>query len=43
LDIDRVLKTVGISGQVDFAHARNESMQPIADEAWRIMQELEVV
>jgi len=42
MDIDRILKSVGIKGQVDFAHAPDESMQPIADEAWRIMQELEL-
>ncbi|MGP0030360.1 MAG: hypothetical protein ACLPVF_07620 [Acidimicrobiales bacterium] len=42
LDIDRILKTAGIERQVDFAHPTNEAMQPIADEAWRIMRELEV-
>jgi hypothetical protein len=42
MDIDRILKTVGIRNQVDFAHPPNESMEPIAEEAFRLMQELEI-
>jgi hypothetical protein len=43
LDIDRILKGVGVETQVDFAHFPTERMTPIADEAYRIFKDLEVI
>jgi hypothetical protein len=43
MDIDRILKIAGTKEQVDFAHMPNERMLPIADEAYRIMQDLELL
>lgn len=43
VDVDRVLKRVGVAGQVDFAHFLTEHSRPIAAEAYRILSELEIV
>ena len=43
MDIDRILKMEGVEEQVDFAHFPVERMGPIADEAYRILRDLEVL
>ena len=42
LDVDRVLKRDGVSGQVDYAHFPPELYPSVAREAVRIMRELEI-
>lgn len=42
VDVDRTLKGYGVEEATDFAHFPVESKQPVADEAFRIMQELEI-
>jgi len=43
LDMDRLLKGIGVDGQVDFGHFPPDRYQPIAGEAVRIMKDLGVV
>jgi hypothetical protein len=43
LDVDRILKGHGVREQVDFAHFPVEGMLPIAEEAHRILRDLEVL
>ncbi len=43
VDVDRILKGGGISGQVDFAHASEEQFMPVAAEAYRILKEREIL
>ena len=43
VDVDRALKRQGVREQVDFAHFPAEGMRPIAEQAYRIFRELEVV
>lgn len=43
IDVDRALKQQGVREQVDFAHFPVEGMLPIAEQAYRIFRELEVV
>jgi hypothetical protein len=43
VDVDRALKRHGVREQVDFAHFPIEGMLPIAEQAYRIFKELEVV
>jgi hypothetical protein len=43
LDVDRILKTNGVKDQVDFAHFPIEGKLPVANEAFRIFKELEIV
>ena len=43
LDVDKALKLTNVSKQIDFAHFPVEYMKPIALEAYRILQELELV
>ena len=43
IDVDRALKRQGVREQVDFAHFPVEGMMPIAEQAYRIFRELEVV
>lgn len=38
LDVDRILKTRGITDQVDFAHPSEQQFAPMAQEAYRILQ-----
>ncbi len=43
VDVDRILKSVGIlETQVDFGHFPMQAYQPMAEEAFRILRELEV-
>lgn len=43
VDVDRILKEVGVVEQVDFAHIPTEKARPIGEEVHRILRELEVV
>ena len=43
LDVDRILKSLGVKEQVDFAHISTEKAAPIGAEFHRILRELEVV
>jgi hypothetical protein len=43
IDADRILKLGGISEQVDFAHFSQAQFRPIAQEAYRILREREIV
>lgn len=42
VDVDRALKGFGVQEATDFAHFPVESKQPVANEAFRIMRELEI-
>jgi hypothetical protein len=43
VDVDRVLKTQGVDRQVDFSHFPVDRMRGVAEDALRILRELEVV
>ncbi|MGI8517440.1 MAG: hypothetical protein ACR2ME_03725 [Acidimicrobiia bacterium] len=43
IDVDRALKGVGVREQIDFVHFPVEGMMPIAEQAYRVLRELEVV
>jgi hypothetical protein len=43
VDVDRALKQQGVREQVDFAHFPIDGMLPIAEQAYRIFRELDVV
>ncbi|MDQ3501683.1 MAG: hypothetical protein M3488_12105 [Actinomycetota bacterium] len=43
IDVDRALKHVGVREQIDFVHFPVEGMMPIAEQAYRVFRELEVV
>jgi len=43
LDVDRILKTRGITDQVDFAHPSEQQFTPMAEEAYRILKDREIL
>ncbi len=43
VDIDRILKTMGVDEQVDFAHFPVDRMGPIGAEVYRILQETKFI
>ncbi|MGH8924764.1 MAG: hypothetical protein ACRDWA_09050 [Acidimicrobiia bacterium] len=43
IDVDRVLKTNGVSQQVDFAHFNQEQYAPLAEECHQVLRDLEVL
>lgn len=43
IDVDRILKENGVRDQVDFAHFPVEGKLPVAEDAYRIFRELEIV